>query len=150
MNGIEMNELYELVSHCHESDFEYNGTTYVLQPEVNDGIEYLVIWDCTSNAKQCIAKQEIKKYDDIPHDVIDAILSEKCFDGKSFLEIEQEITVTVIYQTDKECAIQRCQETVYLNIIINAIIIMAVYSSMLLEYTVNFFISNKPINPDPF
>ena len=30
-------------------------------------------------------------------EIIDAVLSEKCFDGKSFLEIEQEITVTVIY-----------------------------------------------------
>ncbi len=97
MNGMEMNELYELVSHCHEAEFEYNGTTYVLQPEVNDSIEYLVIWDCTPNAEKCIAKQEIKKYGDIPKDVIDDILSEKCFDGKSFLEIEQEITVTAIY-----------------------------------------------------
>lgn len=30
MNGIEMDELCELISHCHNAEFEYNGTTYVL------------------------------------------------------------------------------------------------------------------------
>ncbi len=29
--------------------------------------------------------------------MLDAVLSDKCFDGKSFLEIEQNVTVTVIY-----------------------------------------------------
>ena len=44
MNGIKMDELQELISRCHEAEFEYKGTTYVLQPEVNDGKSYLVIW----------------------------------------------------------------------------------------------------------
>ena len=43
MQGISMDELYELISHCHEAEFEYNGTTYVLQPEMKNGKEYLVI-----------------------------------------------------------------------------------------------------------
>ena len=97
MYGIEMNELKELISHCHEAEFEYNRTTYVLQPEVNDGKTYLVIWDCTPDAAKCIAKHEIETDGDIPQYVIDSVLSEKCFDGKSFLEIERDITVTVIY-----------------------------------------------------
>jgi len=70
MYGIEMNELKELISHCHEAEFEYNGTTYVLQPEVNDGNAYLVIWDCTPDSAKCIAKHEIKTDGDIPPDVI--------------------------------------------------------------------------------
>lgn len=97
MNGIKINELYELVSHCHEAEFEYKKTPYVLQPEVNADKTYLVIWDCTPNAEKCIAKCEITTEGDIPSDVIDAVLSEKCFDGKSFLKIEQDITVTAIY-----------------------------------------------------
>lgn len=97
MNGIEMNELKELISHCHDAEFDYNGTTYVLQPEKNDDKLYLVIWDCTPDASKCIAKHEIETDGDIPQSIIDAVLSEKCFDGKSFLEIEQDITVTVIY-----------------------------------------------------
>ena len=81
MNGIKMDELQELISHCHEAEFEYIDTTYVLQPKVNEGKAYLVIWD----------------WGNIPQAVIDAVLSDKCFDGKSFLEIEKDITVTVIY-----------------------------------------------------
>ena len=97
MNGIKMDELRELISHCHDAEFEYNGTTYVLQPEVNDNKAYLVIWDCTPDAAKCIVKHEIGAYGDIPQSVIDAVLSEKCFNGKSFMEIEQKITVTAIY-----------------------------------------------------
>lgn len=97
MNGIKMDELHELISHCHEAEFEYNGTTYVLQPEVNNDREYLVIWDCTPDAAKCIAKHEIGNKGDISQSVILAVLSDKCFDGKSFIEIEQDITVTVIY-----------------------------------------------------
>ena len=92
-----MNELYELISRCHDAEFEYGGTTYVLQPEVNDNKTYLVIWDCTSDAAKCIAKHEIEVEGYIPQSVIDAVLSTKYFSGKSFKEIEQEITVTVIY-----------------------------------------------------
>ena len=92
-----MNELNELISHSHEAEFEYNGTTYVLQPEVDGDKEYLVIWDCTPNAEKCIVKQEIATDGDIPQEVIDAVLTQKCFNGKSFLEVEQDITVTVIY-----------------------------------------------------
>ena len=43
MNGIKIKELYELISHWHEIEFEYNETTYVLQPEVNEQKTYLVI-----------------------------------------------------------------------------------------------------------
>lgn len=97
MQGITMNELHELISHYHEAEFEYNGTTYVLQPEGDDRKSYLVIWDCTPDAEKCIVKHEINIEGDISQSVINAVLSEKCFNGKSFLEIEQEITVTVIY-----------------------------------------------------
>lgn len=97
MIGITMEELYELISHNHEAEFEYQGTTYVLQPEVKDDKVYLVIWDCTPDNAQCIAKNEIVSEGDIPRDIINNVLSVKCFGGKSFLEIEKEVTVTVIY-----------------------------------------------------
>lgn len=97
MTGIKTNELQEFVSHCHEIEFEYHGTTYVLQPETVENRSYLTIWDCTPNSAKCIAKQEIATDTDIPHSDIDAVLSQKCFNGKSFYEIEQAITVTTIY-----------------------------------------------------
>ena len=97
MNGIKMSELYELISRGHEAEFEYDGTTYMLQPEVDDGKTYLVIWDCTPDAAKCIAKHENGDKGTISQSVIDAVLSEKCFDGKTFKEIEREITITMIY-----------------------------------------------------
>ncbi len=96
MIGLSKDELYEWVSHSHEAEFEYNGTTYILQPETKDDKEYLVIWDCTPNATKCLTRHEIIPEKEIPLDIIDAVLSEKCIDGKSFLEIENCITVTVI------------------------------------------------------
>jgi hypothetical protein len=97
MNGIKMSELCELISHFHEAEFKYSGITYVLQPEVNDDKTYLVIWDCTPDAAKCIAKHAIPSDSEIPKDIIDAVLSDKCFGGKSFFDIERDITVTVIY-----------------------------------------------------
>ena len=96
MNGIELNELCELVSHCHEAEFEYEGTTYVLQPEIKDSKAYLVIWDCTPQAEKCIAKEEIAVDGDIPPQKINAILSRTCFFGKCFLDIQDDVTVTNI------------------------------------------------------
>lgn len=97
MIGINMDELSELISHNHEAEFEYDGTPYVLQPKVSGSKAYLAIWDCTPNRSKCIAKHEIGVEGDIPQSAIHAVLSEKCFNGKSFIEIEKSITVNVIY-----------------------------------------------------
>ncbi len=95
MNGIKMDELYELISHNHEAEFEYDGTTYILQPIENDEKAWLII-DCVDTSKR-LCQQEIPISGNIPQSVIDAVFSEKCFNGKSFMEIEKDITVTVIY-----------------------------------------------------
>ncbi len=73
MQGITMNEMCELISHYHDAEFEYNGTTYILQAEVNDNKTYLVIWDCTPEAAKCIAKHEIYVEGDIPQEVIEDV-----------------------------------------------------------------------------
>lgn len=97
MKGLGMEELYELISYFHEAEFKYKGTTYMLQPEFNENDIYLVIWDCTPNAAKCIAKHKVTDKSAIPFSVIDSVLSEKCFDGKSFMEIEADILVTTVY-----------------------------------------------------
>lgn len=97
MIGINFDELYDLLANSHEAEFEYNGTSYVIQPEVSDNKNYLVIWDCTPELSNCIAKHEIGNTDNIPKAVIDTVLLEKCFNGKSFKDIEKDIRVTVIY-----------------------------------------------------
>ena len=95
MNGIKMTELYELISHNHEAEFEYDGTTYILQPIANDEKAWLII-DCVDTFKR-LCQHEIPMSGNIPQSVIDAVFSEKCFNGKSFIEIEKDITVTVTY-----------------------------------------------------
>lgn len=93
MQGISMDELYEVTGYCHETEFTYKGIPYILQPEVSNGKSWLVIWDLTEHGT-CICRHEIPDEGDIPKETIEAVLSEPCFDGKSFLEIEQDITVT--------------------------------------------------------
>lgn len=97
VKGVKLNELYEYISHYHDAEFEYNGTPYVLQVEVDENGKYLVIWDCTPNYTKCVAKHEITLAGDISKEDINAILTIACFDGKSFLDIEKNITITVIY-----------------------------------------------------
>ncbi len=96
MIGITMKELRDLLLTGHEAEFTYKGITYVLQPEVADGQSRLVIWDCSPNGK-CICSRLIPEEGEIPEECIDAILNCKCFKGKSFLEIEAEVTVDVIF-----------------------------------------------------
>lgn len=95
MQGISMTELRERIMYSHEAEFIYNGATYMLQPIANDEKAWLII-DCINTSKR-LCRHEIPMSGNIPQSIIDAVLSEKCFDGKSFLEIQQEITVTVIY-----------------------------------------------------
>lgn len=97
MQGISLPELYKVISTSHDVEFSYDGTTYVLQPEVDEGNSFLVIWDCTPNSSKCIAKYKIPDQNTIPKQAINNILNDKCFNGKSFIEIEQFVVVEVIY-----------------------------------------------------
>lgn len=97
MQGISLSELYEVISNSHDAEFTYNGTTYVLQTELDENNSFLVIWDCTPSAPKCIARYSIPDQNLIPKSVIDKILNDKCFNGKSFLEIEHDVIVDIIY-----------------------------------------------------
>ena len=97
MNGITMKELCDYISQGHEAEFTYNNEKYVIQPEVdNNGKTYLVIWNCESDSA-CICRYSIPNQDIITQDLIDKVLNEKCFEGKSFYEIESDVTVENIF-----------------------------------------------------
>ncbi|WP_294521516.1 hypothetical protein [uncultured Anaerovibrio sp.] len=96
MNGTTLDELYEYLTYRRDAEFSYNKNLYIIQPEFSDHKNWLVIWDISDKPK-CICRHEISKDGDIPKEAIDKVLSEKCFDGKSFLEIEKEIDVTIVY-----------------------------------------------------
>lgn len=96
MQGISLSELSECLSFRRDAEFTYKETSYIIQPEFSNNKDWLVIWSISDNPK-CICRYEIPPKGDIPKEIINKILSEKCFAGKSFLEIEQEIKVSVIY-----------------------------------------------------
>jgi hypothetical protein len=91
-----MEELKELISYGHETEFTYDGKSYVLQPVGKNEEAYLVIWDCSPEG-QCICKYTIPEHGNIPQNIIEDVLNDKCFDGKSFYEIEAAITVDTIF-----------------------------------------------------
>lgn len=95
MQGMSMNEFYERIMYLHEAEFIYDKATYIIQSVADDEKAWLVI-DCVDTSER-LSRYEIPMHGAIPKPVIDAVLSKKCFNGKSFLEIEHEITVTVIY-----------------------------------------------------
>ncbi|MCH4072455.1 hypothetical protein [Pseudoramibacter sp.] len=97
MQGISMNELYDVISNSHDVEFTYDGTMYVLQTEIDGENTFLVIWDCTPGSPKCIAKYCIPDQNTIPKSVIDNILDDPCFDGKSFMDIKQDVVVDIIY-----------------------------------------------------
>ena len=90
-----MAELYERIMYSHEAEFIYDGAAYILQPIAADEKAWLII-DCIDTSKR-LCQHEIPMNGNIPQSVIDEVLSEKCFNGKSFMEIEKDVTVTVIY-----------------------------------------------------
>lgn len=96
MIGTTMKKLCDYISQGHEAEFTYKGKMYVIQPEVVDSNSYLVIWNCEKDGN-CICRYSIPNQDIITQDVIDKVLSKKCFDGKSFYEIEAGVVVENIF-----------------------------------------------------
>ena len=98
MIGMTMDELCDFISHNHEAEFTYNGISYVIQPEETQGAAYLTIWRCDNEEGVCICRHLIPvKEVGIPSDVIDKVLNEKCFEGKSFRDIAIDITVETVF-----------------------------------------------------
>ncbi len=95
MTGITINELYDYLSSGHEISFIYNGSEFSIEPDKDNSSSYVTIWDCGNNARclcRCIVSDRNNK-----KEAIDNLLSAKCFDGKSFMEIEKDVIVDVIY-----------------------------------------------------
>ena len=92
--GIRLVKLYEFLTYNGEIEFEYNGIPYVIQPDVDNGIHYLVIDTAYHDRENItIVREEnfSKKY--ITKETIDKVINTKCFDGKSLLEIHNDIEI---------------------------------------------------------
>ena len=87
--NFELKELYDELLNNHEEEFVYNKKNYILQPEVKGKKEYLVIYSLDG---EYLVKEEIKN-GVIDKTLIDKILNTKCFDGKSFIEVKDDIEI---------------------------------------------------------
>lgn len=102
MIGITMDELITWLIAFHEAEFTYKGKQYIMQPELDKkkGQMFEVIWYyCPEDESKsrCISKHPIPLIGEIPLEELEPVLNDKCFDGKSFMEIEKEVTVDGIF-----------------------------------------------------
>lgn len=91
MTGITLEELMDKLMHGHEAEFTYDGCEYSIEPEMEEGDSVIKIWQCNTEPR-CIRKAAVRNGRDL-----EKLLNEKCFQNKSFLEIEDQITVETIF-----------------------------------------------------
>ena len=92
--GIRLVKLYEFLTHNNEIEFEYNGVPYIIQPNVEKEKHYLVIWTAYDDKENiCIVKEENFSKIYITRETIDKVINRKCFEGKSLLEIHNDIEI---------------------------------------------------------
>lgn len=94
MKGINLVELYDFLSNGHELEIWYQNNEFSLEPYWDGAHSGFGIWDVTHGGK-LIAKVINNEADDTA--AIDSLLQIACFDGKSFMEVEKDITVETIW-----------------------------------------------------
>lgn len=96
MIGITIEELYDYLINRHEIEFTYNGTVYSIEPDKEGNRSYFTIWKCDEVNPRCLCRCEISPENNLTS-IIDDFLNTRCFNGKSFMDIEKDVDVTVIY-----------------------------------------------------
>ena len=97
MKGINIKEFRETLEHNHELEFKYNERTYVIQSIEEDKKYWLVAYLCDNasngdNLEYLVKEESFLRYG-VEKDVVDKVLNAKCFEGKSFFEIYQDIEI---------------------------------------------------------
>ena len=94
MKGINIKNFCETLEDGSELEFEYENTQYVIQPLVIDNRYCLTVWKIIDDKNgSCMIKKEIHSDEGIEKEVIDKVLNSKCFNGKSFFEIYNDIEI---------------------------------------------------------
>lgn len=94
MSGITHEDLYDFLANNHEVEFSYHGGIYSIEPTSDNGIRF-EIWRCDDNAEViCSGKADIGE---TVKEILDNLFSEKCFSGKSFFDIEDDVIVDTVF-----------------------------------------------------
>lgn len=99
MKGSTFVELFYALSKNHEIEFVYKGIEHKLEPIMREGQSFLVIYQIApfkTLAEVYIGIDDTGFKSASKEDIL-YILNCKCFDGKSFYEIEKDVEVTTIY-----------------------------------------------------
>ena len=91
MIGISIDELKDALLHGHEAEFTYNHKDYSIESANSDSGYIVKIWEIGSEP-MCISERHICDERDLME-----LFEKKCFQGKSFLDIESRITVKTIF-----------------------------------------------------
>jgi hypothetical protein len=89
--GIELSELIDMLAQNHEAEFMWNDMEYMIQPVDDHIILYRSSPDLCDLCKITLSGSNL-----VGEDIVRKLLNEKCFNGKSFMELQNEITITVI------------------------------------------------------
>jgi hypothetical protein len=90
--GIELDELIDVLSHNHEAEFTWKNMTFMIQPEDDHLVMYRFSPDLCY-----LCKIPCDEPDLVGKNAVLQVLNEKCLDGRSFIELQHEIFVDVIY-----------------------------------------------------
>ena len=94
MKGINIKNFCETLEDGAELEFKYENTQYVIQPLVIDNRYCLTVWKIIDDKNgSCMIKEEIHSDEGIEKEVINKVLNSKCFNGKSFFEIYNDIEI---------------------------------------------------------
>ena len=98
MEGSSFSEIIYALSHNHEIEFVYKGIEHKLEPAMNGNQSYLIIYqiDPFKTLEELSLGIDETGASPIPREKIIEILNCKCFDGKSFYEIEKDVEITAI------------------------------------------------------
>ncbi len=77
--------------HGHEAEFVYDGCKYSIESEIDGNDSVIKIWKCGTEPR-CILKRSVRNEQDLEN-----LFNVKCFQSKSFNEIEDQIIVEVIF-----------------------------------------------------
>ena len=95
MRGINIKNFCESLEHYADLVFEYNEIKYQIEPnDMDDEICSLTVWTAEENVENiCIVKEINTSKSGIAKEVINKVLNTKCFEGKSFFEIYNDIQI---------------------------------------------------------
>ena len=92
MIGTTMDEIKEKVYNGHEVEFVYLNCEYSIEPDFVKGVNVARIWKCDITEPKCVSQVEISTVEDI-----ELLLNDKCFNGKSFYNIQEDVIVETIF-----------------------------------------------------